>query len=134
MSDEDTRASVRNLFTTIGRGTDPVDIALLFSEDVDWFIAGDTASVPWIGRKVGRQGVAEFYHQVRGLLISERVEITDILINGSRAVALGELASRVRSTGKLIETEFAFDLMVRDGLITRCHMLEDSFAVALSVV
>lgn len=75
-------------------------------------------------------GVAAFYRQIRELLVSECFEVGSILVDGSRAVVLGSLASRVKSTGKLIETEFAFDIAVHDGLITRYHMLEDSFAVA----
>lgn len=35
----------------------------------------------------------------------------------------------MKATGRLIESEFAFDLTVRDGLIVRYRMLEDSYAV-----
>jgi len=125
-----TRETIENLFATVGGGASPEQIATLFSVDIDWNIAGDVASVPWIGRKVGRAGVAEFYQQIRDQLISERFELHAILAEGERGVVLGQLASRARSTGKLMETAFAFDLTVRDGLIVRCHMLEDSYAVA----
>ncbi|WAH56923.1 nuclear transport factor 2 family protein [Pseudomonas silvicola] len=134
MTDESTRQAATHLFTTLASGASPAQIAALFNENVDWYIAGDTATVPWIGRKTGRQGVAEFYGQVRELLNSERFQLTDILVSGTRAVAMGELASRVKRTGKLVETAFAFDLTIEGGLITRCHMLEDSFAVAQAAV
>ncbi|WP_219215338.1 nuclear transport factor 2 family protein [Variovorax boronicumulans] len=130
MSDTATRTLVQQLFAKVGQGARPEDIALLFSEEVDWFIAGDMAQVPWIGRKTGRAGVASFYQAIRDRLVSEHFELTDILADGPRAVALGRLASRVKSTGKLIETAFAFDVTVAGGLIARFHMLEDSFAVA----
>lgn len=55
-------------------------------------------------------------------------------MQGNRAIALGELESRVKSTGKLIVSEFAFDLTFRDGLIVRFRMFEDSFAVAQAAV
>nr|BAT26130.1 hypothetical protein [Aureimonas altamirensis] len=35
----------------------------------------------------------------------------------------------MKATGRRIESEFAFDLTVRDGLILRYRMLEDSYAV-----
>ncbi|MBN8754647.1 MULTISPECIES: nuclear transport factor 2 family protein [Variovorax] len=130
MSTEHTRGIVEQLFAKARTGADPDEIASLFDEKVDWLIAGDVATVPWIGRKTGRAGVATFYRQIRELLVSERFEVTGILVDGSRAVVLGSLASRVKRTGKLIETEFVFDMAVHDGLITRYHMLEDSFAVA----
>lgn len=109
---------------------DVAEIAELVSEDVDWFVAGDVKAVPWIGRKTGRAGAAEFYAQIRGQIASERFEMKAILAQGSRVVAIGELASRVQRTGKLIESEFVFDFVVQDGLITRFRLFEDSFAVA----
>jgi len=130
MSNRTTREVIENLFTTIAAGSDPDQIAMLYSEEVDWYIAGDLSTVPWIGRKVGRAGVAEFFQRIRTEIISERFEVQAILVEGERGVILGELASRVRKTGKLIETAFAFDATVRDGLIVRYHMLEDSHAVA----
>jgi hypothetical protein len=45
-------------------------------------------------------------------------------------VIVGELATRVTATGKLIESDIAIILTVKDGLIGRFQMLEDSFAVS----
>ncbi|WP_080931470.1 nuclear transport factor 2 family protein [Xanthomonas arboricola] len=59
-------------------------------------------------------------------------EVRRILADGETAVALGELASRVRASGKLIETPFAFVLTVRQGQIVHYRMLEDSHAVAVA--
>ncbi len=100
---------------------------------MDWYIAGDVATVPWIGRKHGRAGAADFYRQIQQRIISEKFVVSDILADGNRVIALGELASRIRETGKLIETEFAFDLTVEDGQVIRFRMFEDSFAVAQAV-
>lgn len=44
------------------------------------------------------------------------------------------LRSRVRRTGKVIETSFATEIMVRDGKITSHRFFEDSFAVAKAVL
>ncbi|WP_246580124.1 hypothetical protein [Candidatus Sodalis endolongispinus] len=55
------RAVIEEFFRRAGSG-EPVDrIAELVSEQVDWFVAGDTSLVPWIGRKVGKTGAAEFF-------------------------------------------------------------------------
>lgn len=134
MSETAVRELVDRLFDKMGGGAPPDEIAALFSDEVDWFIAGDVDNVPWIGRKHGRQGVAEFFAQIRELIAPERFEISARLVQGSRVVVLGALASRFRGTGKLMETEFAFDLTVRDGLIVRYRMFEDSFAVARAVM
>ena len=93
-------------------------------------MAGDTSDVPWIGRKVGKAGAAEFYAQIREHIASEAFEVSEMLSQGNRVIALGKLASRVVRTGKLIESEFCFDFTVESGEITRFRLFEDSFAVA----
>jgi ketosteroid isomerase-like protein len=77
-----------------------------------------------------RSAAADFFRDVRRLIEPLRFEIHDVLTNDSRAVIVGELASRVKSTGKTVETAFAFVLTVSGGEITRFRMLEDSFAVS----
>jgi len=117
-----------------GTGEPVSKIAELVSEEVDWFVAGDTDTVPWIGRKIGKAGAAEFYSQIREHIASEAFTVRDILAEGQRVVVIGELASRVLRTGKLIETEFCFDFTVEHGEITRFRMFEDSFAVAKAAI
>lgn len=129
--------SVRSIVDEFFRRTasaTPEEISDLFSEDVDWNVAGDVANVFWIGRKTGRKGVSDFYQAIRDLIQSERFEVTEVVVQSDRAVALGALESRVKKTGKLIVSEFAFDLTIRDGQIVRFRMFEDSFAVAQAVV
>lgn len=117
-------------FRRIATAEDVFEIAELVSENVDWLVAGNTTVVPWIGRKQGKAGAAEFYAQIREELTSERFEIKDILVKDKRVIAVGELASRVKKTGRLIETEFVLEMMVEEGLITRFRMFEDSYAVS----
>ena len=128
-----TRAVVERYFELLSTGADAHAVAALFSDAVDWVIAGDTARVSWIGRKVGRAGVASFVTELREKIESVRFERKALLVDGHRAVAIGELVSRVKPTGRLIETEFAFDFTIEDGLVTRYRMFEDSVAVAAAV-
>jgi len=126
-------AVIEEFFRRAGTGESVEKIAELVSENVDWFVAGDTNTVPWIGRKIGKSGAAQFYTQIREQISSEYFSVNEILSNGNRVVALGALASRVIRTGKLIESEFCFDFTVENGEITRFRMFEDSFAVSKSV-
>lgn len=127
------KETVEKLFHLVGTMAPLEQIGALVAEDVDWFIAGDTAHVSWIGRKSGSAGAQDFYRQIREKITSEHFAIHEILSQGNRVLVIGELASRVISTGKLIETEFVFDLVVEQGKIARFRMFEDSFAVAQSV-
>ncbi len=112
----------------------PDQIAELFSEDVDWYVAGDLTSVPWIGRKVGRVGVSDFWRQIQVRLANKHFTVSDIFTRGERVVIMGDLESELRSTGKLIVTDYVFDLDVADDQITRFRMLEDTHAVAQAFI
>lgn len=124
------RETTLQLFADLRDSHAPEELATHFAEDVDWFIPGNTDVVPWIGRKQGRAGVAEFYRQLGDLVVAERFEIRAVLSEGPRCVVLGDLITLVNASGRRIKSEFAFDIEVRDGLITRYHMFEDTWAVA----
>ena len=120
----------QDLLGRMGGGADPAHIAELFAENLEMEIAGDTGVLPWIGRKSGRAAIADFVSNMRVLVEPLRFEVDDILAGEERAVILGSLASKVKHTGKIIETDFAFVLTVAEGRIVRFKMLEDSFAVS----
>lgn len=133
ISSDVTRNVVQQYFDRIQSGAEPEAIAALFSEDVDWNIPGNVDLVSWIGRRKGRVGVANFIRDLREQDQPIRFEIRSIVVAEEKAVALGEFASRVKKTGKVIESEFAFEFTVQDGLIVRYRLFEDSFAVAQAV-
>ena len=78
----------------------------------------------------GRGAVVDFVRGVRAKTEPVRFDVTEILASDVRAVIVGELATRVKATGKMIESDFVIILTVKDGLIARFQMLEDSFAVS----
>ncbi|MFJ3405949.1 nuclear transport factor 2 family protein [Promicromonospora sp. NPDC090134] len=125
------RTAVNAFFEARLAGATPHELAERFHEDVDWFIQGDTENVPWIGRKVGRAGVAEHFTQLGASVRPEGFEVDATMTDGNRAVVLGTFRARVAATGRLMDSEYVFDITVDDtGLITRYHMLEDSWAVS----
>jgi N-ethylmaleimide reductase len=132
-SSDVTRTVVKQYFDRVQSSAEPAAIAALFSEDVDWNIPGDVDHVPWIGRREGRSGVAAFIHDLKEQDEPIRFEIHSIVVEGEKAVVLGEFASRLKKTGKVIESEFAAEFTVQDGLIVRYRLFEDSFAVAQAV-
>ena len=132
-SSDVTRTIVKQYFDRIQSSAKPEAIAALFSEDVDWNIPGDVDLVSWIGRRKGRNGIADFIRELREQDEPIRFEIHSIVVEGEKAVTLGEFASRVKKNGKVIESEFAIEFTVQDGLIVRYRLFEDSFAVAQAV-
>lgn len=108
----------------------PEELAERFTEDVDWFIPGNTELVPWIGERNGRAEVANFYTELGQQTTLEMFEIDTIIGEGDRCVVLGNLRTRANDTGRYMVTDFAYDIAVEDGLINRYHMHEDSWAVS----
>jgi ketosteroid isomerase-like protein len=59
-----------------------------------------------------------------------KFEVHGVLSDADQAVLIGQLLSRVKATGKVIDTSFALILIIAGGEITRFKMLEDSFATS----
>ena len=118
------------LLEGIGSGKDPNEIATLFDADLVFEIQGDDGVLPWIGRKTGRQAVADFVRDIRALTEPVTFDVEDILASESRAAIIGALQTRIKATGKIIATQFAIILTITGDVVTRYQMLEDSFNVS----
>ncbi|MEY2233408.1 MULTISPECIES: nuclear transport factor 2 family protein [Streptomyces] len=126
-----TLSVVEDFFGHLGAGE--ADRALeLLAEPLDWFTPGDTALIPWMGRRTTRGEVADFFEQAGENLTPEEFAVERILAEDGIAVALGRFRYRVNATGKSFASQFAVELHVRDGLITRYRMHEDSYAISLA--
>ncbi len=130
MCEDATRAATNRLLARLGMNADPEDVADLFCRKVDWAVPGDASAFPWIGSGIGRRLVADFVRQSRMLIEPGAFTVDAIMVQGKRAVILGERSCCLRRTGKAVETEFAMVLTVTGGRITRFRLLEDSFALS----
>jgi ketosteroid isomerase-like protein len=130
MSYQQNVAIAQKLLEGIGGGKDPAEIATLFDAHVLFEIQGDDGVLPWIGRKTGRQAVADFIRDIRALTEPVTFDVEDILASDSRAAIIGALQTRIKATGKIIATQFAIILTITGDIVTRFQMLEDSFGVS----
>jgi ketosteroid isomerase-like protein len=130
MSQDDSLHIAQEFLARMGSGAEPTEVAKLFSENLEWEIAGDTGVLPWIGQKSGRAAISDFVRDSRRMIERISFDVHDILVGDNRAVILGSLASKLKRTGKTVETDFAIVLTVAGGEIVRFQMLEDSFAVS----
>ena len=133
MSQDKNIAIARQLLAGIGEGQAPETLAAMFAEHLRFEIQGDEGVLPWIGHKTGRQAAADFFRDIRVLTEPVKFEVEDILGSTDRAVIVGELATRIKSSGKVIHTQFAIILTISGDTITRFQMLEDSFDVSRTV-
>ncbi len=135
-----TRAVVRDLLTRIGAG-DPERIADLYAAETDWRLnwpedEHGRAGSPWIRHRATRADAAAHFrelaaHHVPG---EAATEIERVLVDGEDAVILGEIRQTARATGRPYRARFALHLTVRDCLVVRHHVYEDSLAVARAFV
>jgi uncharacterized protein len=130
MSHQHNIAIAQRLLEGIGGGRDPAEIAALFDTDLVFEIQGDDGVLPWIGRRTGRQAIADFIRDIRTLTEPITFEVDDILASDSRAAIIGALQTRIKATGKITATQFAIILTITRDVVTRFQMLEDSFNVS----
>ncbi|WP_063016862.1 nuclear transport factor 2 family protein [Nocardia niwae] len=131
-----TRTVVEELLRRIGSG-DPEAVAELYAEDADWRLdwpeaEHGRAATPWIRHRHTRADAADHYRSIAEHHVPEEVatRVERVLVDGADAVVLGEIRQTARPTGRAYRARFALHLTVRNGLITRHHVYEDSLAVA----
>jgi ketosteroid isomerase-like protein len=121
---------VNEFFDRFKKGATPDELATRFDLNADYFIPGDTKNVPWIGHRTGRAAIKESFRLLRENIKPEKLVFTDILAKGDRVVVLGYLESRMKKNNQQMKSEFSIDIVVKNGLLTRYHLLEDSFEVS----
>jgi NAD(P)-dependent dehydrogenase (short-subunit alcohol dehydrogenase family) len=133
MSQDKNIAIAQRLLAGIGEAHSPDTLATLFAEDLRFEIQGDEAVLPWIGHKTGRQAAADFFREIRVLTEPVKFEVEDILGGPNRAVIVGNLATKIKSSGKVTSSQFAIILTISGEKIARFQMLEDSFDLSRAV-
>ncbi|MET8245153.1 nuclear transport factor 2 family protein [Streptomyces sp. NPDC005202] len=131
-----TRAVVEELLRRIGAGK-PERIAELYAEPGDWRLSWPEeehgrSATPWIRHRSTRADAAAHFRELAAHHVPERAatQIERILVDGEDAVVLGEIRQVAAPTGRPNRARFALHLTVRDGLVVRHHVYEDSLAVA----
>lgn len=109
------------------------EAAGLFADPVDWYIPGDEAAAPWLGRRSRRAEVEAFFRLLSASVDPLRAEVQHLLVDGEIAIASGEFASRMRATGAVYESMFFAHFTVRDGRIVRYRLLEDSHGLSVAL-
>lgn len=105
----------------------------LFAQVVDWYIPGNETLAPWLGKRSTNQEVGAFFQQLWQQTQPLSAQIDLILCQGNLAVVTGEFSTRMLQTGKVVNSPFSIQLTVENNLITKYRLLEDSYAVSISL-
>jgi ketosteroid isomerase-like protein len=103
------------------------------AENATWEVPGDTANVPWLGKRVGAE-IADFFAAMAESSTREAFDVEHGVFDGPNAVLIGRARVIFTSNGNTIDTPFALHFVVgEDDRITSVYMFEDSWSVALAV-
>jgi hypothetical protein len=126
----DEQANVRvveGMFSSLERG-DIQGVLDRLSDDIEWRIAAPS-ELPYAGIHRGRDEVARFFRTFGETAEFEVFEPREYLAKENKVVVLGHERQRIKSSGQVVETDWAMVFVLRDGRITRFRNYVDSHAV-----
>ena len=85
MSMEQNIEIARTLLEGIGSAREPDEIAAPFASDLVFEIQGHDGVMPWVGRKTGREAMADFIRGLRDLTEPLSFDVEDILASDYRS-------------------------------------------------
>lgn len=118
---------VASMFACIAQGD--LDGALAFVADDAVFKAQGPDDVPIYGRFEGREGVRRFLGIAASIFDTEAFEFRKYATADESVFAYGYMQHRVRRTGVVFRSEWALVCEVREGLVWRYRMFEDTAAL-----
>src|SRR3954447_25406263 len=105
MSDQGNERAVQKMFAAFTKGDVPGVLDRL-SDDIEWRIAGPS-ELPYAGIHRGRDEVAKFFETFGQAAEFEVFEPEEYFASGDKVVVLGHERQRIRSTGQVVDTEWA---------------------------
>lgn len=117
---------------TLRSSSVPDGIASLCTPDLARHVPRDPDALPWIGRKTGREAITHCVRDARMMVEGIGFDAKEVLASRDRDILLGHVQSRIKASGKLIESEFAVVLRFAGEQIASFLLLEASFAVSMA--
>jgi len=113
---------INELFEAFGRGDVKTLLAAL-TDDVDWqgpvSDHTDSDSLPWAGRRRGREQVADYFRQFAATSDWHPMEDVTFTAADDRVVIEGLNRNTARATGRIYEHRWVMLFTIRDGQIAR---------------
>ena len=127
MSTEQNVQTVKDFFAAIGRG-DREGLLALVAEDIEWIIPG--TDWPLAGTRRGHVGVAEVLQKASDQVETTYPEPPEFVAQGDRVVVVGVATGKIKSTNKPFKDDWVFDIIVRNGKLTKIREYIDTQALA----
>ena len=118
---------MQEFFVKFGKGDIPGVLDTL-SEDVNWFIPGP-ATIPYAGARKGRTEVGKFFTSFSDAVEVQKFEPRQFVTQKGQVVVLGHEVLKVKTTGKVVDNEWALVFTVYRDRITKFRSYEDTAAL-----
>ena len=109
------------------------ELLALVAPAVEWDLPGNQNLAPWLGKRSDRTGVRASFELLWAAIEPISMTLQHMFFADQHCVITGELASRMRATGKVYESMFTARITVRDGLIVKYTVQEDSWALVVAL-
>ena len=125
-------AIVKSLFEAFHRG-DIEAVLNGLTDNVEWVINGPS-SIPFAGRRTGRDGVAGFFKTLAETTEMAPLQIDQYVEQGDIVIALGSSTGRSKQLQKQVTTRFAMVYTMTGGKVAKFEEHLDTAAVASAYV
>ena len=129
---EITKAIARQFWRALGDRNLEL-IMPLFAEDIDWYIPGNQEIATWTGRRRHKDEIRAVFQGLWNNTEPLSAQIDHVLAEEDFAVITGEFSTRMLSTMKIVESIFSIHITVKNDLIVRYRLQEDSFGVVAAL-
>ena len=126
MSEKENLQTVQRIYKAIVEGDIPTRLSLV-TDDIDLHFFGSN-KIPWAGTWRGRDGLGQFLGRIAEALEFQVFQPDEFIAAGNQVVVLGHERCLIRSTGSVVDANWAHIWTLRDGLI--CRHLEYSDTAA----
>ena len=127
MSLEKNVQSVKDFLAALGR-RDREGLLALANEDIEWIIPGE--NWPLAGTYLGHAGLEKLLEKANDTMETSFPEPPEFIAHGDRVVVVGIATGRIKATNKKWEDHWVFDIIVRDGKLTKVREYVDTQALA----
>jgi uncharacterized protein len=107
-------------------------LLMCLTDDVRWFEMGPQDLIPTAGTRKGREQVEEFFGTLEASEEVQSFKPQNFVAQGDMVVVLGELKSRVRSTGGIINSPWVHVFTLNDGKISEFRSFYDTAAAVMA--
>ena len=118
---------VRGMYEAFQRGD--IDAVLSsFAPTVTWYSPGGP-EIPWAGARQGREQVGQFFAQLGAALEFLDFAPEQFAASGDTVIVIGRDRVRVKTTGDVLDEQWAHVLQVRDGQVADFREIIDTAAL-----